>query len=189
MVGMGMNCLVCDSEITDANDTEEHLVPRAIGGRRTVRRFICKGCNDSSGATWEAEIARQLQSLSLLFATNRQKGKTPSLKVITSKDEALTISDEGLSLSAPKIIRAPDGTAVQIVARNEAEARDILQGLKRKHASIDVEAELAKGQLKEDYAKGFVKHNLTFAGPSAGRSIVKSCLALAHSQRFNWTMC
>ena len=27
-------CALCDVEITDTNDTKEHLIPNAIGGRK-----------------------------------------------------------------------------------------------------------------------------------------------------------
>ena len=69
------------------------------------------------------------------------------------------------------------------------EARQILTGLKRKHPEIDIEAELARAEGVESYPQGAVKHDLTIGGELAGRSIVKSCLAMALASGIDWTAC
>ena len=38
-------CVLCESQITDGNDSRKHLIPNAIGGRRKVRGFLCNICN------------------------------------------------------------------------------------------------------------------------------------------------
>jgi hypothetical protein len=60
------------------------------------------------------------------------------------------------------------------------EARQLLQGLKRNNPDIDVEAQLAKVKVERSYPRGAVQFELGFGGELAGRSLVKSVLALAH---------
>jgi HNH endonuclease len=84
-------CMVCETEITAENDSDEHLIPEAIGGRRKIRSFICRTCNAAAGETWDAEIARQLLPLSLMLDISRERGDPPPLKVTSTADERLTI--------------------------------------------------------------------------------------------------
>lgn len=37
-------CALCDTEITIDNDTREHVIPNAIGGRKKISGFICENC-------------------------------------------------------------------------------------------------------------------------------------------------
>jgi hypothetical protein len=88
-------CALCEAEFDTENESAEHLIPNAIGGRRKVMRFICRECNSSAGETWDAEVARQLLWLSLMVSVSRERGQLPSLKVITTADERLTIRSDG----------------------------------------------------------------------------------------------
>ena len=57
----------CGSRVTEDTSTKEHVVPNAIGGRKRVTGFICNSCNNQTGAVWDAELARQLNPLGLLW--------------------------------------------------------------------------------------------------------------------------
>ena len=63
------------------------------------------------------------------------------------------------------------------------------EGLKRKHPELDVEAILAKAKAVEAYPEGAMHHNLNFGGSLAGRSVVKSCVAMAFASGIDWTDC
>ena len=60
-------CVICDDIISTENDSEEHVLTEAIGGRLTVKGFICRRCNNRAGHTWDAQLASQLHPLSLIF--------------------------------------------------------------------------------------------------------------------------
>ena len=53
-------CALCQTPLTKANRTKEHIIPNAIGGRKKVRNFICKRCNDETGEKWNSALTRQL---------------------------------------------------------------------------------------------------------------------------------
>ncbi len=76
--------------------------------------------------------------------------------------------------------RTADGENIRVVAGSVAMARQVLEGMKRKHAHIDVERTLASAEEQRSYAKGAIHLDLTFGGELSGRSLVKSALALAH---------
>jgi len=53
-------CLICECALTAAKDSEEHVIPNAIGGRWKMRGILCRSCNNTSGVTWDAALAAQL---------------------------------------------------------------------------------------------------------------------------------
>lgn len=185
--------MICDEEITAENDTAEHIIPNAIGGRRKIKGFICRQCNNTAGATWDSEIARQLLPLSHLIGVSREKGETPPMKVVTTANEQLTIASDGkISHSNPVVKKTPNdvgGVSIRIEARSEAEARQILAGLKRKHPDIDIDDALLQSNVNDVYADGLINHDLSFGGEVSGRSAVKSCLALAFASGIDWSAC
>ncbi len=65
-------CTLCSCSLTADNNTEEHIIPNAIGGRKKVQGFICRTCNSESGSEWDNELARQLNPLSIHLGIRRQ---------------------------------------------------------------------------------------------------------------------
>lgn len=180
--GFNSSCVICGKPITADNDSDEHVISEAIGGRLSVRGFLHTVCNNDAGRTWDAELARQLQPLILHFGVKRRK-RPPRLAVKTTAGEELLLGPDGrLGLQKPMIKTepSPQGMRYQISVGSQKEARQVLAGLKRKYPDIDVEKELAQAQVTTAYPVGAIHHQLDFGGAVSGRSIVKSALALAH---------
>ena len=89
------NCVLCGASIDVSNDTEEHIIPNAIGGRRKVTGFICKPCNDTTGNSWDAALAKEAQSLCLLLQVKRERGETPSQKLTTIGGKDILLNPDG----------------------------------------------------------------------------------------------
>jgi len=177
------NCAICGQEIAPADETEEHILPGAIGGRRIVRGFLHDGCNHRSGHTWDAELEKQLRPLALHFGVKRQRGRTLRMAITTTAGETFLLNSGGqLEMARPDIKRTPipNGETIQVRAGSIAQAREVLAGVKRKYPKVDVEAVLAGAEIQRTYAEGVVRIDLEFGGPLSGRSLVKSALALAH---------
>jgi hypothetical protein len=177
-------CAKCGEKIAEADDSEEHVINQAIGGRKTVRGLFHETCNNTAGHTWDAELARQLQPLSLHFDVKRQSGQTPRMEITTTAGEKLILGPKGhLAMAKPDIKTKPrpDGKKdLFATVGSRTEARRLLEGLRRKNSDIDVEAVLASAEVRHSYAKGMVHFQLEFGNQLAGRSIVKSMLSLAH---------
>lgn len=176
-------CVICARPIDAENDSREHVITEAIGGRLTVKGFICRPCNNDTGRTWDAQLAEQLHPLSLLFGVQRQHGITPGLKITTTAGEELVINADGpFTLAKPSFTeeKTPDGVKIQIAARSMEEAKRMLAGVKRKYPSADVDRMLANVQMPTSYPEGLIHHSLEFGGEVSGRSIVKSVFAMAY---------
>ncbi|BCI67343.1 hypothetical protein AAJCM20276_19670 [Acetobacter aceti] len=114
------------------------------------------------------------------------------MKVLTTAGEEFLLGPEGsLAISKPLITKVDSGdkTTYQITVGSESSARKVLNGLKRKHPKIDVETTLASVQATRSYAKGVFCLDIGFGGDKAGRSLVKSTLALAKAAGIPIDLC
>jgi hypothetical protein len=176
-------CSLCDVDLTDENDSYEHIIPNSIGGRREIKGFICVQCNSTAGQEWESVLAEQLHSLSLFFRVSRARGDVPA-KVLETADgrrveyhssAPMTIADPTYSATH----RENDSVQINISARSIKEAKKMLAGVKRKYPKADIQSALAKAEMKREYLDSMIKIGATFGGPRSGRSVVKTALAQA----------
>jgi len=176
-------CALCEVIITQDNDTKEHVIPNSIGGRKKVKGFICKVCNSLSGDKWESELAKQLNPLCLLFAINRERGSVPSQLFETTAEYKLKLNVDGSMANEKPIyseIPLDDSRVkINIHARDEKEAKSILKGVKKKYPKFDIDEALDRLRIQDSYCPAMLKMNFSLGGPDAGRSMVKSALALA----------
>lgn len=180
-IDLEKRCLLCGEVISKEIDSYEHLVPNSIGGRKKVSGFLCVRCNSRSGDNWDSALARQMNPLSLFFRINRERGNAPSQRFQTTSENELILNADGL-LGLPRPIykekKLENGVEVNISARNVAEAKRMLKGVARKYPQLDVDELLEKYQSKSSYSQDPIKFNLSFGGLDAGRSFVKTALAL-----------
>lgn len=175
-------CFRCDVEITRENDSREHIIANAIGGRWWVRGISCRECNSLAGRKWDATAADQLKFLALHLAIRRDSGETRPGDYATLSGQPVRLHPEGhltFQRSAPEVTNR--GSRVEIRARvtTRQEARKLLQGFKRRYPKLDVE-EAMRGMVEEqNYLSERVGAVCNFGGPQSGRSVVKSAFALA----------
>lgn len=178
-----MTCALCLKPIDEANDSREHIVPNAIGGRLKVSGILCSSCNSKSGQFWDNELAAQLNPFALLVSIVRDRGESPSQVLTTvSGKKFLYRADGTLAPAKPEYRATPTesgATKISITARSIEEARVMLKGTKRKHPLLDVEQALLSAKVDNSYLDEFVDIPSNFGGPLAGRSLVKSALCLA----------
>lgn len=186
------NCALCDSPISRENDSEEHIIPNAIGGRKKVSGFICKPCNDQSGHTWDAALAEEARPLCLLLRIKRGRGETPSQTFETIGGRAIRLNYDGTmnSAEAKAVETQKDGkTYIDVKARTPQEARRLLNGFKRKYPDLDIDGIVQKIDSQPVYLNDPLKMSFSFGGPDMGRSFVKSALALAFQNNINPSLC
>lgn len=174
-------CALCDVEITLENNTKEHVIPNAIGGRKKISGFICNACNNQSGDDWESDLASQLNPLSLFFGITRDRGEVPSQKFETTDGNKVVLNVDGaMDIAKPEYIESihDAGVNISISARSMKEAKHMLKGVKRKYPQVELDDLISNATEKSYYPSDMIKFNLSFGGQKAGRSIVKSALAL-----------
>ena len=176
-------CVRCGVPITDANDSREHIIPNSIGGRLKTRGFICEGCNSLSGQTWDGALAEQLNPLCIFFGIEREQGEPPAELIVTTAGERLMHqSGGGFMLEKPVFQETTTeaGKQVKTIARTMGEAKKMLEGLKRKYPSVDADGMLKTASISHSYPEGMVRIDQQVGGEIAGRSIVKTAVAIAH---------
>lgn len=73
-------CILCDVPVRE-NNSKEHIIPQAIGGRLKAKNIICKSCNENEASEWDAVLVKSLEFLSGLLQIKRERGEIPSRKI------------------------------------------------------------------------------------------------------------
>lgn len=50
-------CWLCNGLMTRS---KEHIIPKSIGGRKTITGFVCNSCNNMTGGSWDSELAEAM---------------------------------------------------------------------------------------------------------------------------------
>ena len=82
-------CWLCDNRMTK---TDEHIIPKSMGGKKSVRYFICLDCNSRTGRHWDVAV------------TNFESWKfqaDPNLRINPQRDRLTRghMADTGLNVS------------------------------------------------------------------------------------------
>ena len=178
------HCTLCKSKINIDNNSAEHVILTAIGGRKKVKGFICQDCNSRSGSEWDDSLTKQLQPLCLLLGIARQRGEVPSQTFSTLGGDSIRMSPDGsMSRGTPhrEVTEEENFTKVHVEAATRKELRQQLRGLSRKYPQInelDLDRIIASAQENRYYSSDLIEITGNFGGLESGRSLVKSALAL-----------
>ncbi|MCA1176166.1 MULTISPECIES: HNH endonuclease [unclassified Pantoea] len=187
------NCFLCGNQITSSNDSNEHIIPNAIGGRRTIKGFICNPCNNKTGKDWDVKLTNQLNPLNLLLVIRRDRGEVrpQAFKTISGKEYYLRANGSMIPFK-PTFNKTPmdKGYNFSFVARDEREAQQFLKSIKRDFPNFDIDSYLGNMKVEEVYITDDPLHmELRFGGLNEGRSLIKSLLAFCFSRGIAPSMC
>ena len=173
-------CILCNDSFTNMNDSKEHIIPNALGGRMKVKEFICRNCNSNSGSNWDAIFIKQLHPLCIFLNVKRENRKTPPYHATTANEQEVRVHPGGKMTLPPIFSQQQDGqtTSVQMSAPDMKIMRERIRGLIRKHPQINEGEALKNLNFRSKYMLEPIKFELDIGGKLAGRSIVKSALAL-----------
>lgn len=172
-----MECYVCDAEITSENETDEHILLNAAGGRLKSKKLICKQCNSDFGEKIDAILAKQLNNLSNMLMVKRHRGAPQPIiadKQSTGEKYILEVGGKP-KLSKPLIEKTVDGEnmSISITARNEEELRNILTGIAKKNPHFNVEEAMKSAQWREEYFNEALHIQTSVGGADVFRAICK----------------
>ena len=74
-------CYLCGEMLTSENESEEHIILNALGGRYKSKKLLCKNCNNKSGTYWDAILANQYHFFTSVLELDLERGKTLALKM------------------------------------------------------------------------------------------------------------
>ena len=122
----------------------------------------------------------------------RERGNNKPIPVETVNSRKLDLNPDGsMTIAKPEFSKQDlgDKTEYKFKFRSMEELKRNLPGLKRKHPHIDID-ELMKYATKiREYSEDPLCISLDFGGHLAGRSVIKSCLALAYESGLNIDDC
>lgn len=173
-------CYMCDTDLIGSNSSKEHILPNAIGGRKTSNDLLCRKCNSNFGEGIDAEFAQQFLSLTSLLGVKKQRGDTVTLKNIkTQSGENYNLVD-GRTPTLPhplvQVVKDADGkTNLHIETRTEAEMKKKLQELSKKYGFDPIEL-FKKINSKQSHLTEPLIFDLKVGGGSTFRSITKTLL-------------
>lgn len=178
---VGKKCALCSNILSSANQSKEHIIPNAIGGRKKTGGFVCIDCNNRCGQTWDAELAKQLNWFCLAVGVRRERGSVPKQIVQTvGGDRYWLLSDGSLHPeSSHSTELLGDQVTIKMTAKTLEEARQRLKGVVRKYPKFDVAKALEEAEIKTTYLDSPILISHSWGGPDAGRSVVKTALAFA----------
>jgi hypothetical protein len=174
-------CALCDCPIGSANDSREHIIPQAIGGRKKVRGFICRSCNNTKGRDWDSALAAQLNWFCVTLNVNRAFGTPPKQRVKAADGQELWLHPDGrMTLAEPvvRVERTDAGKRFHLKPGSLPEARRKLEEIRRRYPQVDVDKELSTAVINTTHP-GVIGTAFDFGGHPFGRSLVKTAVAMA----------
>lgn len=170
------NCYICGVELNDKNESGEHIILNALGGRYKSKKLLCKNCNNSIGSDCDAALANQYHFLTNMLELDLERGK-PRAVTMESDDglEYKIKSGESPELAHPivEIEKTDSGNKeISIIARNKYELKKILENLKEKRFEIDIEKSLGSAVCKKEPFPQLRKR-LIFGGIKSFPAILK----------------
>jgi hypothetical protein len=175
-------CALCDCRILPSNDSREHIIPQALGGRKKVLGFICRNCNNNRGNSWDAALAAELNWFCVALNVSRERGAPPKQRVKGLAGQNIWLHADGsMTLDEPLVTveKTDSGRRFLLKPQSMAEARKKLREIQKKHAEIDVEKELANAVINA-VRPGVIYTTFAFCGELGGRSLVKTAMAMAY---------
>jgi hypothetical protein len=138
-----------------AEFTDDHIFPRFLGGRRTIR--ICRQCNSQFGHTFEGRASRQVKRLQVFIShfgldLTRMPATWPAAIVIGDDTYDLRSGPEGVQyfLNKPTFTRGADGDLIGGKARSLSEANQIRSRLIKAGKAKEVEIFTSQGKPIDD---------------------------------------
>ena len=189
---LGKTCALCAKQFTVSNTSKEHIIPNAIGGRKTISSFICVDCNNSTGADWDKELVNQLRPLCTMLNIKRGRRSNQDFNVETINGRKLTVRPDGSMTIAQPVVdvrNLGDKTEIKIQARTMKEFKSLLSGLQKKYPQIDIDEMIKKATDEHEYSSDPYRIPFEYGGLIAGHSVIKSCLALVYEAGLNIDNC
>jgi hypothetical protein len=185
-------CILCEKCPED--NSKEHIILNALGGRKKIKGFLCNSCNNKTGSNWDSFLAESLKDLSLYFCITREKGTDKLYKYFktTNGKEVLLRGDGSFAMPTKHNPLSPDQSTGEfsIEARDKKDAKQVLQNLKKKYPKLDIESCLHNiVHAKTPFQENIIFSIENFGCDKAGRSLVKSALGLVFDAGICPTVC
>lgn len=150
------NCYICGKEINKENQSEEHIIPNAIGGKLRDKNLICEICNNQTFHDIDTALANQLNVITCLLNPKRdRKGVKISIEgTIADSGELIYLEAGGKPVICKKApLKTENGYKLE--SRDLKHLKEQLGGLAKKNSWINVEKIME--EVKEKIESGEIE--------------------------------
>ena len=178
---MAQKCFLCAVELNENTNSKEHIIKNSIGGKKQVKGFICKTCNNTTGNKWDNEIDKDFgENLSVMFDIKRDRGKVQDLKVKDKlSNKHFLINTNKFEQIEPEYTYDKDNGKILITAPNAKRGDHYLEQLKKMgqipEKTIKEKTQIINEKVEIDTSFNF---HIPELKSNFSKSIVKSALAL-----------
>lgn len=140
-------CYICDEELTDTNNSDEHIILNSIGGHLHSKQLLCKKCNSKLGDTPDAKLAEDLSFYTDMLKVKKVRNNPHKQIMLDDEGHEVVVNEAGakIELRRPyKNIDKEEGLnniRIQITARNKKELMGILNSIVREGTIHQEEAD------------------------------------------------
>lgn len=140
-------CYICDEELTDTNNSDEHIILNSIGGHLHSKQLLCKKCNSKLGDTADAKLAEDLSFYTDMLKVKKIRNNPHKQIMLDDEGHEVVVNEAGakIELRRPyKNIDKEEGLnniRIQITARNKKELMGILNSIVREGTIHQEEAD------------------------------------------------
>ena len=179
MKGGKYYCYICGSELTEENQSDEHIILNAIGGHLHSHTILCKKCNNDLGEKAVSRLAEDLSFFTDMLQVRNNRQNPHKQRMMDKDGHEVVVKDAGryLELRKPSIKKGKsgEGTHVNIIARNTKELSGLLRRLVKEGTVSQENADKisSKAEIKK-YKPVLTKR--TVISEEAFPSIIKSAV-------------
>jgi hypothetical protein len=175
-----MKCYVCDTELTIENETDEHIIINAAGGRLSSKELLCIKCNSDFGEGIDSILAKQLNNLANMLMVKRHRGEPQPIigdKKSTGEKYKLEVGGKpNLLKPSVEITTEGDKKNITVSARSESEMREILTGIAKKNPHFNVEEAMKSAQRREEYFDEALHFQNNIGGKELFKAVCKCAM-------------
>ncbi len=173
-------CYSCDILLTPANQSREHIILNACGGRLSSKNLLCKKCNNQFGNSFDNELAKQVNGIANYLMIKRERDKPQPIvgKIQSSDTEYKYLADGSLVKSKPdiKIEKNGDRINIHVSASSEEQFNEVIKGLIRKYPQLKMEDIQEAARHSQYFLQEPISSQLQFGGTEVFKSITKTAV-------------
>lgn len=135
-----INCRGCGCVLTAANDSEAHIIPKALGGRLKPKGIICRLCNTELDRVADNALIEAFGDWPTLLDIPREGGGNPTKIIDTKNGRRVRLQPNGTLTAIDvkyNVTPIEDGHAVEIAAGDMKTIRQLLKRAEKQFSQFD----------------------------------------------------
>jgi hypothetical protein len=182
------NCKGCGVELTPENDSDAHLIPKALGGRLAPRGILCRKCNTELNDAADHALIEAFGAWPTLLDIPREGSNQPKTvdtregrRVRVQADGKLTRTDVVYHVKEmPEI----EGHLVSLGAGDMKTARHLLARAKKEFPQLDLDEAIKRLKVQGIQDDDELRLSLDFSPPAVfGGVLTAIWLFILHRTR------